>query len=69
MVELNSQGAYGMVEKAYAKFRYCYKSLLNISFNQLFTELTGANKIEKLDLTELNLKSMESVKEVLMKVK
>ncbi len=32
---VSSGGLYGLIEKAYAKLRYCYKGILNIGIQQL----------------------------------
>jgi hypothetical protein len=32
---LGSSGVYGLIEKAYAKLRYCYKGILNVGISQL----------------------------------
>jgi hypothetical protein len=36
-----SGGLYGLIEKAYAKLRYCYKGMLSVGVQQLIFELTG----------------------------
>ena len=45
---LGYSGIYGFAEKAYAKFRYCYKGknlckkgIMNLSFKTLLLEMTG----------------------------
>ncbi len=45
---LGYSGIYGFAEKAYAKFRYCYKGItflilgiMNLSFKTLLSEMTG----------------------------
>jgi hypothetical protein len=36
-----------LIEKAYAKLRYCYKGIVGIGFSQIFQELTGLQVIRK----------------------
>lgn len=40
---LTSTGLHSLIEKAYAKLRYCYKAILGVSIQQLILELTGIN--------------------------
>lgn len=37
-----------LLEKAYAKLRYCYKGILNIGFATVFQEFTGFIQIKKI---------------------
>jgi hypothetical protein len=43
-----SSGVYGLIEKAYAKLRYCYKGILGVGIQQLIFELTG-RKVDKIE--------------------
>ena len=38
-------GPYGLAEKAYAKFRYCYKGILGVGVQQILYELTGVTAL------------------------
>lgn len=44
--QISSGGLYGLIEKAYAKLRYCYKGILSVGIQQQIFELTGLNAVK-----------------------
>ena len=36
---------FSLLEKAYAKLRYCYKGIMNVGLHQMLLELTGRTSV------------------------